>query len=212
MEKYENDAEFFANLNQHFEKEQRYEEYKKRKKEQEERERQKAEEQEEIIRQHTRTVMPPSLAKLFGFCILIIAIVVVSFIMALVKHAMNIITLGLLITIGGIMTVVAIGLFRSASNNRLKAFSGTIVNVDSRGIVRLNRYNLVTVESENGEVMNFRCADNKKFVVGNPVTFFIDKNSIAEETPDGPVSPFLSFQFSITDVKTVLPQKYKQEP
>lgn len=159
-----------------------------------------------------KTVLPSSITKRLISLGIVVAMVDILFVLATIyrKSDLRFLLIFLFINIFYIGYVMFIR--STVKNDNLVSFAGIITSVDYRGVVGINDYVLVTVVNDKNKTLSFRCNNNKKFAVGNPITFFLNKNEQIDETEDGFVSPFISFQFSISDIKKVNPQTEENKP
>lgn len=154
-----------------------------------------------VMPKKIKTIIPASVSTMMLVYMLVLLIFDGFFIYVVAHQQASLYFVLLIVVLNGLFIPALIKIYRMISNNNLDFFSGHIVTAEMRGLP-FSQYTLVRVSDEKGNILNFKCGKNRKFVEGNPITFFFPKNVHLETTEDGFLCPFLTYQFSL--VKTII--------
>lgn len=152
---------------------------------------------------------PPAISKQMFVILAIMVCVNVFCVIAIVTQMVQWQTMLLALAVDILLFPVFKRIKNTVDNDELIIFSGTIISIEQYGIKHINYYNVVRVQDEEGTILNFKCQDHKHIIVGNPITFFINKNSNVEETEAGTLIPYITVQYSA--YKGRMPEEFDEE-
>ena len=139
---------------------------------------------------------PQAINTMIGVYVLVLLIINVFFFWNVVHKTSTLPIVMLTILINLFFIPIIVNVVNMSKNQKIKSFSGHIIKAEINGLP-FAQYTVVSVQDEKGKVLSFKCGNNRKFVEGNPITFFFPDNAIIDVRPEGNFCPFLSYQFSL---------------